>query len=657
MLGRTSLLLTILAGTGPLVAQDYPPSVPVNVVAEVDTALLQTAGRAVLKLRFVSEATPDRPFAVRVELRRSGRMVQRRDHAPPVPTLEWVKDKVIAYDLPLAFVLPDGDAITAGTIEVLVGLLDPATDKVWPPLSRNIGRDGLARVCDFELPKIDGAADAISVDAALAAASADKQPQDAWDRLEFTFRRLDDYPLKAKLQKALLSVGRTAPRALTFEESDIVQGRIRSERARYLRQVAGRMFDRGKLFGAILLLDEVGGSLQEQADRAVLGALADATRVTQDRANIAAKIFALSKEQEAELAQLVERHARGQDRLEAGIKLAKSPAQRAVARELVRTLEFTPELRQQGEKARGAIEAAWLACVPAEERTEANAALQHPCWARTATRNSHRFVIIGPKQLVDGIPDDSLLRFDLAYLYLTDLFGRVPNPDGDRVTVYFKELWEFGGGVGGGKIIDVGNADPDSKALRVDNGLLYHELTHCVDDTTPIYDGFREGLADVGATFTQQELGQVAGARLAFGLAQRAFLQDYLERDLEYWRIPNYGPSAGFLLHFIATYGKDGSGYRWQLYRKFFRDYRACKVKDARTPNIARAFAFHLVEAFGPEAFADLIRFRWPLLEQDLEAVRREQIAANNRQLGPTFDDQPGSPVPRDKEARHLSDR
>src|SRR6185295_10355519 len=90
-----------------------------------------------------------------------------------------------------------------------------------------------------------------------------KQPQEAWDQLEFTFRRIDDYALKAKLQKALTAVGRMPPVPLSFEESDIVQNRIRDERARCLRQVAGRMHDRGKLFGALLLLDEVGGALQQ----------------------------------------------------------------------------------------------------------------------------------------------------------------------------------------------------------------------------------------------------------------------------------------------------------------------------------------------------------------------------------------------------------
>jgi hypothetical protein len=647
----TSSLWSIAA----LTAQ-APMSLPVNVTAEVDAATLATTGRTELRLKFVCEETLPRAYAVRVELRRGGTMILRREHAPPVPTRQWAKGKPVEYALPIVFRMPPPRVQAGDTIEVCLGFFDAAEDTVSPPLSRGAGGDGMARVATFVFPDLGGTPDAAAVDAAIAAAAtlAPKDARAAWDGLEFVFRRVPDYALKQKLQKALLPIGRMPPEALTFEERDIVQERIRDERARFLRQVAGRMHDRGRLLGALLLLDEVGGALQENADRAVLGALADARRITQDRDGIAAKVFALTDEQKAELAQLEQTVKHGPERLTLGEKLAKDRGKRAVGRELVRTLEFTPELREAAKVARAAIEKAWLADVPADERAEAEAAMQHPCWARTTTRVSHRFVLIGPQTLLAGVPDDSLLRFDLAYLYLTDLFGRLPNPDGDRVTVYWKELWEFGGGVGGGKIIDIGSADAAAKATRVDTGLLYHELTHCVDDTRPVYGGMREGLADFGAAFCMMELGQAGVGRASIGMATRAFLQDYLERDLEYWRIPNYGPSAGFFLHFVTTYGKNGDGYRWDLWRKFFRDYRGCRVDDERTPTLARAFAFWLTEAFGDSAFADLIRFRWPLLPGDLAAVRLEQEAAKNRALGPTLEDHPGSPVPRDRMASRL---
>lgn len=647
-----------------LAAGALAQSLPVAVEATVETTALADAGRAALRLRFAPETALDRALAVRVELRRGGRTVLRRDHAPPVPTREWRAAQVVEYELPLFFPLglPElqrrGSAAndTGGEVEVWLGFFDAAADRTMPPLTRRGARDGLARVATFALPPSTGEPDATAVAATIAEATqlAKKEPQLAWDQLEFAFRRVADYALKKDLQQALLTVGRMPPAPLTFEEETIVEQRIRAERTRYLRQVAGRMFDRGRLHGALLLLDEVGGALQQDADRAVLGALADARRVTADREQIVDRIFALSDEQEAEVDAFAAKHTDPEKRLALAIPMAERKDQRAVARELVRRVAQMQRFRDEAEAALAKIDAAWLADVPPDQRAEADAARNHACWARTSRRASHRFVLIGPQQLVDGVPGDSLLRFDLAYLYLTDLFGRVPNPDGDRVTVYFKELWEFGGGIGGGKIIDVGNADPQAKALRVDGGLYYHELTHCIDDTRPIYDGLREGLADFGAAFAYHELGQVAAARAAFGAAQRAFLGDYLERDLEYWRIPNYGPSAGLLLHFVQTHGKEGNGYRWDRYRRFFRDYRSCPVDDARTPDIARAFAFHLVQAFGPAAFDDLVRFRWPLLPEDRDAVRLEQDAARVPSATGALANQPGSPVPRDRTAREL---
>ncbi|MCB9879196.1 MAG: hypothetical protein H6835_16495 [Planctomycetes bacterium] len=643
-------LLAAFAAAVPLAAQS---SLPVHVEASVDTSQLESGGRATLKLTFTCEATPLVPYAVRVELRTAGRMLQRRDHAPPVATRDWKPNVPVVYELPLFFPLaPDA----AGHVEVLLGFLDRQNDELRPPLTRDRARDGMALVAQFTLPKFDKAPDPASVQATVAAALelAKKDPVAAWDQLEFTFRRTDDYGLKDQLQGALLQVGRMPPAALSFEEQDIVAGRIRNERARYLRQVAGRLYDRGKLFGALVLLDEVGGALQEDADRAVLGALDEAQRATTDRDGIAEKVFAIDKAQQAEVERLADEHKDEAERLKFGLQLAKDKKQRPIARELIRTIEFTPQLREEAAEARRDVERAWLADVPPEERAEAEAAMNHPCWARTARRQSHRFVLIGPEKLIQAIPADSLLRFDLAYLYLTDLFGRVPNPDGDRVTVYFKELWEFGGGVGGGKIIDIGRADPDNTQVKVDGGLYYHELTHCIDDTNPIYGGMHEGLADFGAAFAYHELHQVAQARGAFGAAQRAFLGDYLQRDLEYWRIPNYGPSAGFLLHFMQKYGKRGDDYEWQRYRKFFRDYRNRAVDDGRTPTLARTFAYHLVDAFGEGAFADLIEFRWPLLPEDLAAIRREQDAVGRRRNAGSFDDAPGSPVERDRMANKL---
>lgn len=652
ILHSLSACLLALIGSAALAQQPLP----VQVEASVDTAALAATGRATLRLQFTADAELATPLAVRVELRLGRRVLLRRDHAPPVPTRQWAIGKPVRYELPLYFAVPPEEH---GRVDVLLGLFDPADPGVVsPPQLSGPPRDSMVLVARFSLPELDGAPDAAAVDAVIAAAraGAKSDPRAAWDQLEFCFRRLDDYGLKRELQAALLEVGRTPPAAMSFEEQGIVAARIGAERARYLRQVAGRLYDQGKLCEALVLLDEVGGALQEDADRAVLGALAEAQRVSQDRDGVADKLFALDEAQQAEAQALLRAHPDDAERLAFALELEKQKKHRLMARELLRGLEYVKACRAEAAPVRLRLERAWLAELPPEQRREADAAQNHACWARTGTRLSHRFVLIGPQHLVDGIPADSLLRFDLAYLYLTDLFGRVPNPDGDRVTVYFKELWEFGGGVGGGKIIDVGRADPAADKLRVDGGLFYHELTHCIDDTRPIYGGMHEGLADFGAAFAYEELGQAAAARLAFGQAQRAFLGDYLQRDLEYWRIPNYGPSAGFFLHFIQQYGKDGSGYAWQRYRWFFRGYRDRAVDDGRAPTLARAFAFQLVECFGDAAFADLLQFRWPLLPQDLDAIWLEQQANTRRAAQGALADAPGSPVPRDLEAAQLVD-
>jgi hypothetical protein len=215
------------------------------------------------------------------------------------------------------------------------------------------------------------------------------------------------------------------------------------------------------------------------------------------------------------------------------------------------------------------------------------------------------------------------------------------------------------GGRGGGKTIDIGRADPTAKVTRVDTGLLYHELTHCVDDTDPIYVGFREGLANFGAAYLFEMLGQDGDTAHAFASNLEAFRRDYLGRDLAYWRIQDYGPSAGFFLHFADKYTRVPGGHDWRPYRRFFRAYRRAPSGDGREPYIARALAHYLVESFGAGAFDDLLAFRFPLEESDREALKLEAElwAKGETELArraEEFARHPNSPVTRDLLARHM---
>ncbi|MFG0318477.1 MAG: hypothetical protein ACF8XB_14480, partial [Planctomycetota bacterium JB042] len=587
-----------------------------------------------------------------------------RDVVPDPPTRRWRAGRPVDVELPTSFPLdlglPRGEAV-----EIRLGFVDAETRDVRAPAETWPYESGLAPVAEMTIPTFEPVPDAAEVDARIGKARefrAGGRPQDAWDVLELAIRMSPDDRLKARLRDEMLKLGDLEPRPLTVEERRIVRTRIEDEQARWFRLVAGRMFDRHRYHGALALLERVGGTLAERADDAVLGALDDAERTERRLEDVRQKLLDhVPAGDLEEVEALEEKLGLGRKLLERAEKLARS-GRLGAARWLLRRLRRADDAEVVAEATARlpSLEAELLAAFPDDEREEVDAAIEHPAWARTVVVPSHRFLFIGPRKLVEGIPPESRLRFDLAYVFLTDLFGRVPNPSGDRVTVYFKELWDFGGGVGGGKTIDIGRADPDARGVRVDTGLLYHELTHCVDDTTPIFAGFREGLANVGAVYAFEAIGQREDGLHSFGSNLGQFRTDYLARDLEYWRIQNYGPSAGFFLYFLDRYAKRGDGHDWSGYRRFFREYRAAPVRDGREPFVARAIAHYLVRAFGDEAFDDLVRFRWPLTPADREAVGREIEVFDRGGLSDFADAHdrfPNSPLPRDLLGRELKRR
>src|SRR5207247_1634307 len=79
--------------------------------------------------------------------------------------------------------------------------------------------------------------------------------------------------------------GGAAP-ALSAQEEAVVAERIADERTRYLRQEAGRFFDKREWHAALRVLEAIGGTLAEQADKAVLGAVKEARRVEKDAQDV-----------------------------------------------------------------------------------------------------------------------------------------------------------------------------------------------------------------------------------------------------------------------------------------------------------------------------------------------------------------------------------
>lgn len=581
-------------------------------------------------------------------------------------TAKWRPGARVEYSIPLH--LPKSHAFDADEI---VGVRAAFVPKDGGEL-RNLGvrwadfldEDGLTEITRVAAPPFAGAAGPARLEEAFAIAAQSVRSGDApgaWARLDAALRDARSDSTKARVRDKLAEAGKLKPPGISPLEQTIIDQRIRAEKVRVLRIEAGRMRARGQLHGALMVLEEIGGALALDADQKVIGAVDDAERATERIEDLRERLLAEQTEsEEAAVEQLVQKHGRTAKLLERAEELAED-GQFPVALGCLRMLR-----RRDGEdlyrRAQDRLETMGeehLANIPPEQLAEVKAWVEHPSWARTAVVESHCFLFIGPKELVAGIPAPSKLRFDLAYVYLTDLFGRLPNPEGDRITVYFKELFDFGGGIGGGKIIDIGRASPSpARPTRVDTGLLYHELTHCVDDTRPVHGGFTEGLANVGAAFTHEALEQRGDALHSFDDNLDAFQRYFLDRDLEYWRIQEYGPSAGLFLHFVEEYASVKGGHDWSPLRRFFRDYREAPVRDGREPAVMRSIAHYLVKSFGPEAFDDLVRFGFPLEESDRWLLRRELEAFEERNgLKPfegAFADFPNSQLPRDVIERDL---
>lgn len=648
-----------------LFGQDAKEST-IDVKAEIKAENVASTGRFEVHLTMTPATDITAAFRIEAALFVGEERLFATTVAPQPPTKSWKKEKPVTIVLPCVF--PFDTRVGPGDpLAFCVAFVDAATrEKLLPnaPLGVVQGMGYVAAMnAPTETPPLDDKRIDELIELAVAAKNSGR-PQDGWNILETSFRRIDHYPFKLRLRDGLLKVGLYPSEPVSSLEEAVVLGRIEDEKRRYLRLMAGRWNDQGKFHAALRILELIGGKLAEEADAAVIGALADAERVEADRQDIKRRLFERISNEEKALAEADSKKlGRTQKTIEHAADLAKKK-QYAVALAILRDVALSQEaeLRKAAGELKTEIEKAWLADTPPAEKALVQSAVDHPAWARTKYVVTKKFILIGPDDLINGIPAESRLRFDLAYLFLTDLFGRVPNPSGDRCTVYFKELWDFGGGVGGGTTIDIGNADPKAKETRIDNGLLYHELTHCVDDTQPIFPGHREGLANFGAAFVFDVLGQKGDSLHSFQSNLDAFKKEYLGRDLEYWRIQNYGPSAGFFLSFIEKYGKTSWGRDWRQYRAFFRAYRERPVRDGRWPTVGRAMAAEFVRAFGPGAFDDLIAFRFPLVPSDRDALKTEDEVLYDDRSPPNegdvdrLDGSPNSPIRRDHRGAMLDD-
>ncbi|MBI3096916.1 MAG: tetratricopeptide repeat protein [Planctomycetes bacterium] len=464
------------------------------------------------------------------------------------------------------------------------------------------------------------------------------QKLEAVETFEEIIRRAESMPPKYEARDEILKIGPIPPRSLTDADKATVAQRIADEKIRHFRERADRAHN-AKDFHAELLLQQAVLETQIEPSDDVKQKIADIKQI----------ILHTVPEDEDKLFKQAQAVLKGEALLKEAPKWEEKKKYLALL--LYKECYYTePDDGKKRELALkvGAIEEAICADVPPHQKKFADEAILHPAWKRLDVIPGHHFIYIGDRDFIARIPGESRLYLDLAYLFITDL-NAYPEPgrDAARITVFFKELWDFPGGVGGGRIIDIGHVDVKQKDPSVSNGLFYHELSHCLFQYGMIHPGFVEGIANFGATYAFDALGFRKEARDSIASNYGQFEKDFLGREMKYWRIQNYGPSCGFWLHFLTKYGKDGDDLDWSKYRRFFRLLAEDPFPREETYEKIRYFGQSLAECFGPAVWADLERFGFPidakedptlidsergdylpLLEQGREQARRGDLEA-----------------------------
>lgn len=475
----------------------------------------------------------------------------------------------------------------------------------------------LVVLCAFCTPSIP----ADELDKLLEQAAVHRQAKnylEAFNCYESVIRNSENFAPKRTAREQMLDMGPIPAREQTGPEKALVASRIKDEKVRHFRFVIDKLAGKKQYHGVLLLR------------QAIIDNLEDKTEIEREERTIKDLKFRMTHlelEKRKDYQKLVD--ATKPEQLP---KLSASYRQKGdlvTAAELLRDFDFKSAgddpKREKTKEDIAKLEAEILAAVPPAEKKQVDEAVNHRIWGDLTTVQSHHFIYIGDKSYVTRIPPKSMLELDLAYIFITDMLDNNPDQDGMRITIFFKELWEFGGGIGGGKTIDIGSVNIKAKEISVSNFLFFHELCHCLFDTGMIYKGFIEGVANFGATFAYDAMGYKVESDNNFKSNYDQFVRFYQGRDLSYFRIQNYGPSAGFWLYFAKKYAQDEDGrFDWARYRRFFRLWRKFPIQTDRTVEKIRYFARCLAEVFGPGVIEDLINFRFPIEPDELERVRAE---------------------------------
>jgi len=449
-------------------------------------------------------------------------------------------------------------------------------------------------------------------------AAGEKQVSAAIDLYFQALRAADDYATKYGIRDEILALPSERAAPIHEGERATVARRVAEERSRDIDQQASAMEGRGAYRGAMYLwrrlydLEGVDDAKKKQIDATVERITRRLCDEATDEEKAEAKgLHGDEQDPAAALARADQAAAAGKGRV--ALKVYSHVSYSSFA---------SQELKDAARDRIVALRKRMVGEVPPDEQADADKVWNDPHWSYLGTAVGRQYVYIGPKTFVDSLTELDKLKLDLACVFLGDLVGRDQVEDaGQRISIYYKERFDFGGGIGGGHRIDIGN-----KVITrpIAGELHFHETSHCVFNVGMIYKGFVEGIANFGATFALDALGRHAEADAAIASNRKGYQADYLDRRVRYWRIASYAPSCGFLFTPITAKDPVVRQAEWAKYRQFFRRVRQTLPDEPRDAERIRYFAYLWGQTFGWQLLEESGKARFPVTAADREKVAVE---------------------------------
>ncbi|MHC4133843.1 MAG: hypothetical protein ACYS0K_02540 [Planctomycetota bacterium] len=425
-------------------------------------------------------------------------------------------------------------------------------------------------------------------------ALADGRVAEALGHFETAIRAAEDTGRKLRLRDAYAGAGWAEPRRASLVEATRLGVFIRNERIRVYAKAAEQCESDDQRHAAIIL-------------RRAVAELAGGKRAEEERKKIKKIVRDLTEgptdEEQDLVARLIKDKKSGPALLKAGRKLLRQRSYRTTVRLCQQIMfgEFDQEIQNQALALRREAETTAAQDVSPAEKARAAEVLADERFYRLDVARSRHFLFLGPDKFVSAIPAEERTRLDLAYIFQSDLSDQHLTANGVRVVVYYQETFSFGGGLAGGKLIRIGN-----RAIRmpVAGMLHYHELGHCIFGRGWLHQGFTEGLADFAAGFTLDLLGQTSRAQQFIDTAREQFVRFFLGRDVRYFDIQPYRPSAGFLFSFLPP---GEAPFDWAPYRRVFHRMREAQFGSwpERQHQLMRYFGYLLATERRVPAEAD----------------------------------------------------